>query len=123
MLRFLCAALCDLSRSFVVLHVRMFDLYCMFACLTWKQDLTIDKNDQMFVCAGLRLGWATGAPAVIQKLGHCVAGTSLGASSTSQVSLWRQASGSPDTVADDTSSMVVEALLCCSDFCCWKATT
>lgn len=38
-----------------------------------------------FLAPGLRLGWATGAPAIIAKLAHCVAGTSLGASATSQV--------------------------------------
>lgn len=40
-----------------------------------------------FLAPGLRLGWATGAPAIIEKLAHCVAGTSLGAGATSQVVL------------------------------------
>lgn len=38
-----------------------------------------------FLAPGLRLGWATGAPAIIGKLAHCVAGTSLGACATTQV--------------------------------------
>jgi len=38
-----------------------------------------------FLAPGLRLGWATGAPAIIQKLVYCITGSSLGACSTTQV--------------------------------------
>lgn len=84
----------------------------------WILELTINKNNNILGGTGLRLGWATGAPAVIEKLGHCVAGTSLGASSTSQASPGCQPAGCFDTVADDTSSVVVKVFRCSSLFRC-----
>lgn len=38
-----------------------------------------------FLAPGLRLGWATGAPRLIQKLVSCIHGSALGACSTTQV--------------------------------------
>jgi aspartate/methionine/tyrosine aminotransferase len=41
-----------------------------------------------FLMPGLRLGWATGAPAIIEKLTFCVHGINLGANSVTQVHGW-----------------------------------
>ena len=41
-----------------------------------------------FLAPGLRLGWVTAAPALVEKLTFCLHGTNLGAGATTQVGFY-----------------------------------